>query len=125
MESLELESSARWRLTRDSDGAGDSGVITGLADAEEGWFANEVRVGALVRVGAWRTTMFGADTYWTTTRVTEITFDGIEEIEVDDHVFNEELLRYELHGTKFVKAQVVKFKTGNSSYTLTLIQDEE
>lgn len=89
-----------WKLSRERDGAGDQGRLlvqfrispetdklesrtpTGLDDIQEGW---------AVRVGADRATMFGADTYWTTTLITEI-----------------------LETNK----QSIRFKTGNSIYTL-------
>ena len=83
-------------LTRERDGAGDVGRLSCM-NVDGVWASDMIRVGSTVRVGACRTTMFGADTYWTTTAVTEIL-----EYDVDEET-----------GYGFIK-----FKTGNSVYVL-------
>lgn len=90
---------SRFSVERLRDGGGDAGALwpfdwddkehfgRKLEDAQWG----EIRIGSGVFCGAWRTTMFGADTFWQTTPVTEI-------LEVNE------------------QRTYVKFKTRNSLY---------
>lgn len=88
-----------WTLTRERDGAGDRGKLLVLLQIDEDnqlqYYhpkdIHDLKVGWAVRVGAARATMFGADTYWTTTYITEI-------LDSDE--------------------TSIRFKTGNSIYTL-------
>lgn len=88
-----------WTLTRERDGAGDRGRLLVLIQMDEDrnleyYYPKDIhdlKVGWAVRVGADRATMFGDDTYWTTTYITEI-------LDSDE--------------------TSVRFKTGNSIYTL-------
>lgn len=61
---------SRFSLEREKDGAGDSGALYPMGDKTQPW--GVIKVGYSVFCGAWRTTMFGADTWWLTTPVTEI-----------------------------------------------------
>lgn len=85
----------RFGLKRIGDGAGDMGALYPLnaktGKAPRNAKCGEIRVGWMVFCGAWRTTMFGADTWWRTSPVTEI-------LEISE------------------KKDYVKFKTGNSVY---------
>lgn len=81
-------------LTRMSDGAGDIGGMSMIVfEDENGKMQIEhnakPKLHSAIRVGARTTTMFGADTWWQTTKIQEI----IEE-----------------------KENYVKFRTGNSIY---------
>ena len=82
-----------YKLRRTRDGAGDTGKLSVSLKYDENKQLVEgpsrPTVGYALRVGAWRATTFGNDTYWTTTYVTEILEDTPD---------------------------YVRFKTGNSEY---------
>lgn len=91
MKSVQMKGS-RFSIERESDGRGDYGMLYPTEDDSKlEKRVGLINVGQSVFCGAWRATMFGADTYWITTKVTEI-------LEVNDD-----------------KTEV-KFKTGNSIY---------
>ena len=69
----------RYTLTRKGDGSGDTGTLTRISKSGlkyDGW----PEVGEVVQVGANRTTMFGSDTWWRTTPITEIVSRDKDEI---------------------------------------------
>lgn len=91
-----------WHLERERDGAGDSGPML----VQYGYTNNELethtpkdlsdlKVGFCVRVGSLTARSYSSQDYWTTTYITEI---------LEDHSMD--------------KDPWVKFKTGNSIYTL-------
>lgn len=87
----------RYSLVRDKDGAGDSGPMCQILDAESGMpvhNADYPMVGFGVRVGSPYGRTYSAQDYWQTTPITEITEES-----VNDEGF-----------------WTVKFKTKNSSY---------
>jgi hypothetical protein len=87
----------RYSLVRDKDGAGDSGPMCQILDAESGMpvhNADYPMVGFGVRVGSPYGRTYAAQDYWQTTPITEITEESVN----DDGYWT------------------VKFKTKNSSY---------
>ena len=87
----------RYSLVRDKDGAGDSGPMCEILDAESGTAvknADYPMVGFGIRVGSPYGRTYAAQDYWQTTPITEITEESVND---------------EGYWT-------VKFKTKNSSY---------
>ena len=84
-----------YSLTRDSDGAGDSGLcLIGISTKTGKSYHNLLKVGFCVQVGSITARSYSEQDYWQTTPITEFT-------------------EYSLTG------KYLKFKTRNSSYTLT------
>jgi len=94
-------------LKRTSDGMGDSGSMSmalWLSDIAEGVEQRSTqhearpRVGVAMRVGSRASRSFSAQDWWQTTLITEILEESSEQTEDGDTV------------------EVVRFKTGNSTY---------
>lgn len=97
-----------WKLTRERDGAGDSGPLieqyrinpeTNKIEQRVPMDIGDVLVGWAVRVGSPYARSFQSQDYWTTTPITEILERGKRD--VGEHTYH-----------------WIKFKTGNSVYTL-------
>ena len=87
----------RYSLVRDSDGAGDSGPMCQILDAESGQPIPDrdyPEVGCGVRVGSIYARTYSGQDYWQTTPITEITDEW-----VDDNGYKH-----------------MRFKTKNSTY---------
>ena len=88
----------RYFLTRDRDGAGDSGPMSqALIRSDDGGIKDVGPVpvvGAFIRVGSPYSRTYSQYDYWTTTQVTEIYSDETVE-----------------------GVRTIRFKTGNSEYT--------
>ena len=72
----------RYSLVRDKDGAGDSGPMCEILDAESYKpIPGEVypRVGCGIRVGSPYGRTYSAQDYWQTTPITEITDEWVDE----------------------------------------------
>ena len=59
----------------DTRGRGDQGAMSWCLRSKDDHYHGRPKVGYVVRVGAARTTMFGADTWWQTTPVDRIISD--------------------------------------------------
>lgn len=89
-------------IRRDRDGEGDSGTMFNCIDPKTGKTVvyDEIRVGHIVQCGASYGRSYSAQDWWMTTPVTEIL--GVSE-------------ESRKNGSK---VQVIKFRTGNSLYTV-------